>query len=73
MLHHSAANHYLGNLQHVQAPKLTNRVSVVTPLGCQSSTCVIDSMRNILSNWLVFLKIETNLYSSYIRDIVLFT
>ena len=48
-LHCPAVNYFLGNLQHMQAPKLTNRVTAVTPLGCQSSTCVALSTCNVPS------------------------
>ena len=54
----------------MQAPKLTNRVSAVTLLGCQSSFCVMINMCNVLSNWLVFQKIETSLYSCSSNSIV---
>ena len=53
----------LVGLQHMQVPELSTSIFIVTLFSCQPSTCVISSMCNILSNHLVFLKIEISLYS----------
>ena len=49
-------NHNLGYLQHIQGPGLAKSITVVGLLASKSSTCVISSMCNVLSNWLIFLK-----------------